>query len=188
MTDSRVPVHALHRPEITTRPHYRKQYAHDTTNRGKTELFWTRERKRKLLIRLPTIGNRNSTQFADRWHSLVDLGYYRQTVAWTFSPSVVVPVLNQTPCQEYMWGRRRTAPSTSNLGSRWKLVDLIAFRRWSIAHRVTGFLGVETLRFGNWICFRPQVKAGGNTSVGPVRRANLNHWTTHVKFAELFNY
>jgi hypothetical protein len=48
-----------------------------------------------------------------------------------------------------------------------------------IAHRITVFfldffhrpvfLGAETRRFGNWICFRPQVKGGEDTySVGPV--------------------
>jgi hypothetical protein len=48
-------------------------------------------------------------------------------------------------------------------------------------HRVTGWLdsfhhsvfyGVETRRFGNWICFRPQVKGGEDTySAGPLRKS-----------------
>jgi hypothetical protein len=36
---------------------------------------------------------------------------------------------------------------------------------------LTGVLGVET-RFGNWICFRPQVKAGeGTYSIGALRKS-----------------
>jgi hypothetical protein len=37
----------------------------------------------------------------------------------------------------------------------------------------------KTQRFGNWICFRPQVKMGEKTptQLGPLERANLNHWT-----------
>jgi hypothetical protein len=35
----------------------------------------------------------------------------------------------------------------------------------------------KTLCFGNWICFRPQVKVGEKTptQLGPLERANLNH-------------
>jgi hypothetical protein len=41
------------------------------------------------------------------------------------------------------------------------------------------FLGVETRRFGNWICFRPQVKGEKTpTQLGHLERANLNHWTS----------
>jgi hypothetical protein len=37
-------------------------------------------------------------------------------------------------------------------------------------------LEIET-RFKNWICFRPQVKGEKtSTQVGPLERANLNHW------------
>jgi hypothetical protein len=40
----------------------------------------------------------------------------------------------------------------------------------------------KTRRFGNWICFRPQVKGGGGektpTQLGPLERANLNHWNS----------
>jgi hypothetical protein len=51
-----------------------------------------------------------------------------------------------------------------------------------LVHRITGlldffhrvvFLGVETRRFGNQICFRQQVK-------GPLENVNLNHWTTEL--------
>jgi hypothetical protein len=40
-----------------------------------------------------------------------------------------------------------------------------------------------TRRFGNWICFRPQVKGGKKTStqLGPSERANLNHWNTFLE-------
>jgi hypothetical protein len=33
----------------------------------------------------------------------------------------------------------------------------------------------KTQRFGNWICFRPQVRED-TYSVGSLERANLNHW------------
>jgi hypothetical protein len=32
-------------------------------------------------------------------------------------------------------------------------------------------------RFGNWICFCPQVRGKTPTQLGPLERANLNHWT-----------
>jgi hypothetical protein len=40
-----------------------------------------------------------------------------------------------------------------------------------------------TGRFGNWICFCPQVKGGKKTTtqLGPLERANLNHRTAAVK-------
>jgi hypothetical protein len=59
--------------------------------------------------------------------------------------------------------------------------DFKGFWRWCIAYRVTVFLdffhrpvflGVEIRRFGNWICFRPQVKGGrgeDTNAVGPLR-------------------
>jgi hypothetical protein len=31
-------------------------------------------------------------------------------------------------------------------------------------------------RFGNWMCFRPQVRRETPTLLGPLERANLNHW------------
>jgi hypothetical protein len=53
------------------------------------------------------------------------------------------------------------------------------------AYRITGsldffpslvFFGVEARRFGNWVCFRPQVKGAEDTySVGPLERANRSH-------------
>jgi hypothetical protein len=38
----------------------------------------------------------------------------------------------------------------------------------------------KTRRFGNWICFRLQVKVGEKTptQLGPLERDNLNHWTS----------
>jgi hypothetical protein len=33
----------------------------------------------------------------------------------------------------------------------------------------------KTQRFGNWICFRTQVKGETPTLLGPLERANLNH-------------
>jgi hypothetical protein len=50
------------------------------------------------------------------------------------------------------------------------------------------FLGIKTRRFGNWICFHPQVKRGEtHTYFCPLEIANINHWTTPVRLAELFN-
>jgi hypothetical protein len=37
----------------------------------------------------------------------------------------------------------------------------------------------KTRRFGNWICFRPQVREKP-ILLGPLERASLNHWTTDV--------
>jgi hypothetical protein len=52
---------------------------------------------------------------------------------------------------------------------------------WITAHRITGlfglfpspgFLEIETRRFGNWICFRREVKGGEDIySVGPFRKS-----------------
>jgi hypothetical protein len=57
-----------------------------------------------------------------------------------------------------------------------------------LIHKITGsldffhcqvFLGIKTRRFGNWICFRPQVKGEKTpTQLGPSERANLNHSLT----------
>jgi hypothetical protein len=40
----------------------------------------------------------------------------------------------------------------------------------------------KTRRFGNWICFRPQVKVGEKTpsQLGSLERADLNHWTAQL--------
>jgi hypothetical protein len=45
-------------------------------------------------------------------------------------------------------------------------------------HRLV-FFWVETRRFRNWICFRPQVNGGEETptQLDPLERANLNHWS-----------
>jgi hypothetical protein len=66
------------------------------------------------------------------------------------------------------------------------IVDSKWFWRWCITHRITGFLDFfhrlvfwRTRGFGNWVCFRPQVKVGEKTptQLGPLERANFNHWT-----------
>jgi hypothetical protein len=36
----------------------------------------------------------------------------------------------------------------------------------------------KTRRFWNWICFLPQVKGKTPTHLGPLERANFNHWVT----------
>jgi hypothetical protein len=36
----------------------------------------------------------------------------------------------------------------------------------------------RTQHFGNWICFRPQVRGQETpTQLGPLGRTRLNHWT-----------
>jgi hypothetical protein len=35
--------------------------------------------------------------------------------------------------------------------------------------------------FRNWICFCPQVRGKTPTLLGPLERANLNHWATHIR-------
>jgi hypothetical protein len=60
-----------------------------------------------------------------------------------------------------------------------------------LIHRISGgfdfsyrpvFLGIETRRFGNWICFRPRVKETRRNllSWAPLQRANLNHPSNSV--------
>jgi hypothetical protein len=60
----------------------------------------------------------------------------------------------------------------------------LLFKTSPINQEISGFLDFihcpvfEGTRFGNWICFRPQVKGGKKTPtlLGPLERANLNHW------------
>jgi hypothetical protein len=44
----------------------------------------------------------------------------------------------------------------------------------------SGILKTRRQPFRNWISFRPQVMGETPTLLGPLERANLNHWTTHV--------
>jgi hypothetical protein len=48
----------------------------------------------------------------------------------------------------------------------------------------------QKTRFGNWICFRPQVKVGKKTptQLGPLERANLNHWIQFPKRRVFLEY
>jgi hypothetical protein len=39
---------------------------------------------------------------------------------------------------------------------------------------------LKTQRFGNWICFRPQVRGEISTPLGPLETAHHNHWTGYV--------
>jgi hypothetical protein len=45
----------------------------------------------------------------------------------------------------------------------------------------SGILETRNQRFGNCICFRPQVRGKTPTLLDPLERANLNHWTTLIK-------
>jgi hypothetical protein len=66
------------------------------------------------------------------------------------------------------------------------LTELLGF--WNFFHRPDS-REYETRRFGNWICFRPQVKGEKiPTQLGPLERTSLNHWTTPVRFTQLFNH
>jgi hypothetical protein len=68
----------------------------------------------------------------------------------------------------------------------------------STVYRITGvldfshrpvFLGVETRRFGNWVYFRLQVKGEKTpTQLGPLERADLNHWTSPVRYTPVYNH
>jgi hypothetical protein len=55
--------------------------------------------------------------------------------------------------------------------------DLLGF--WTVCI-VRYSRNLRTQRFGNWICFRPQVKMKTPTPLCPVERVNLHHWPTHV--------
>jgi hypothetical protein len=85
-------------------------------------------------------------------------------------------------CTEYDEGTSRFAKVI------WKSNILVSegLWRWCITQRISGFLDFihrpvfeGTWRFGNWICFRLQVKRGKKTptQLGPFERANHNHWT-----------
>jgi hypothetical protein len=57
--------------------------------------------------------------------------------------------------------------------------ELIGF--WTCpSSSIKKILKIREQRFGNWICFRPQVRGEGlvPSQLGPLERANLNHWTT----------
>jgi hypothetical protein len=58
----------------------------------------------------------------------------------------------------------------------WRGIKEIGFWTLSI---VRIFNKLNTRRFGDWICLRPQVKRGEETPIllGPLERANLNLWT-----------
>jgi hypothetical protein len=47
----------------------------------------------------------------------------------------------------------------------------------------------KTWRFGNWICFRPQVKVGEKTptQLGPLEKANLNHCSKGPNWVGVFS-
>jgi hypothetical protein len=53
--------------------------------------------------------------------------------------------------------------------------ELLGFWTLSI---VRYFRNYKTQRFGNWTCFRPQVRGEGTYSVGLLERSKLNHWTS----------
>jgi hypothetical protein len=49
-----------------------------------------------------------------------------------------------------------------------------------VIHCPDFLLKLNTRRFGDWICLRPQVKGIKRKPpilLGPLERANLNHWT-----------
>jgi hypothetical protein len=60
-------------------------------------------------------------------------------------------------------------------------LDLGTTRKWIIG--VSDFSSVRYSEnqkiqcFGNWICFRPQVRREAYTLLGPLERVHLNHWT-----------
>jgi hypothetical protein len=60
--------------------------------------------------------------------------------------------------------------------------ELLGFRTFSIIRYSRNW---KTRRFGKCIFSRPQVRGEMPTQFGPLERANLNHWTTPVRFTHL---
>jgi hypothetical protein len=60
-----------------------------------------------------------------------------------------------------------------NITQNYWVFGLLSIVRYSKNYKIQ--------RFGNWICFRPQVRGETPIVLGPLERANLNHWTTLVK-------
>jgi hypothetical protein len=61
------------------------------------------------------------------------------------------------------------------------------FWGFGLFHRPV-FLGVETRRFGKWICFHPQEKRDKTFQLGPLERAIHNQWTTPVRSTQPYNH
>jgi hypothetical protein len=59
--------------------------------------------------------------------------------------------------------------------------EILSFRTLSIVLVLKNKLG-ETRRFGNWICFRPQVRGKNPILLGLLERASPNHWTQQNRF------
>jgi hypothetical protein len=70
-------------------------------------------------------------------------------------------------------------------------------RDFSLTHKITEFWTFpifrysrefKTRRFRNWICFRPLVRGEKTpTQLGPLERANLNHWTAPARLNSCVN-
>jgi hypothetical protein len=72
-----------------------------------------------------------------------------------------------------------TLPEFANLMHRYLFRASGLLRVWAlfIVRHTKGH--ERTQRFGNWICFHPQMKGGETpTLLGPLERPNLNHWMT----------
>jgi hypothetical protein len=94
---------------------------------------------------------------------------------------------------QFLWisSVRSTCPADLFLSDLITLViDLKGFWRWFMLYRIHRiFLDFfhrpvfkKTRRFGNWICLRSRAKVEEKTptQLGPLERANLNHWTSDV--------
>jgi hypothetical protein len=60
--------------------------------------------------------------------------------------------------------------------AKWLYLEILSFRTLSIVLVLKNKLS-KTRRFGNWICFRPQVREKP-ILLGPLERASPNHWTS----------
>jgi hypothetical protein len=68
--------------------------------------------------------------------------------------------------------------NTQNYWVFWTFSIVRYSRKWSARY------------FGNWSCFRPQVKGGEEktpTQLGLLERAEFSHWTTPVRFTQPSN-
>jgi hypothetical protein len=58
-----------------------------------------------------------------------------------------------------------------------KYLEPIVF--WTLSIVQIKYKNIKSRLFGSWFFFRLQVKGGETpTQMGPLDRANLNHWTT----------
>jgi hypothetical protein len=58
------------------------------------------------------------------------------------------------------------------------MITVLHFEKCVMYSELLYFWTLSTQRTGNWICFRPQMRGETPTLLGPLERANRNHWTS----------